>query len=142
MPAPLKSAAPRAEEGNDSAAVDAFLAQLQHPLKDALQAVRRAVLTADPAITEGIKWNSPSFYRQGWFATLNLRAKDGPQLVFHLGAKTKVATEARAAVPDPAGLLRWLGPDRAAVALGDAASLPARLPALRELAGAWSRLLA
>jgi hypothetical protein len=40
----------------------------------------------------GTKWNAPSFRTTEFFATLNLRAKDGVDrvwLVLHLGAKVK-----------------------------------------------------
>lgn len=130
-----------ASEAPDSAAVDAYFAQLSHPLKTTLAAVRSALLAADPAISEGIKWNSPSFYREGWFATMNLQGKQGPLLVFHLGAKGRAGVEARQAVPDPAGLLQWLGADRAVVSLADPARVTSHLAALQALAREWSRLL-
>ena len=141
--APVTKAAkpPKPPESNDPAAVDAFFAQLDHPLKAELQAVRAALLAADPSITEGIKWNSPSFYRNGWFATMNLRAKKGVQLVLHLGAKLRDGVDAKSAVADPARLLEWLGPDRASVALLDAAQIRRQLPALQALAQSWSRQL-
>jgi hypothetical protein len=52
---------------NDSKAVDEFLSKLKHPLKPVVEAIRSATLSADPRITEGIKWNAPSFYCNGWF---------------------------------------------------------------------------
>ncbi|MBK7427117.1 MAG: DUF1801 domain-containing protein [Saprospiraceae bacterium] len=45
--------------------VDAFFIQLNHPLKDALQLIRKLILEADPEVAEHIKWNSPSFYYSG-----------------------------------------------------------------------------
>jgi hypothetical protein len=45
--------------------VDAFFTQLNHPLKDALQLIRKLILEADPEVAEHIKWNSPSFYYTG-----------------------------------------------------------------------------
>lgn len=140
-----KKAAPKpakAPEGNDRAAVDAFFAKLSHPLKTELLAVRAAFLAADPAISEGIKWNSPSFYRNGWFATMNLRAKGGLQIILHLGAKVRAGADAKGAIADPAGLLEWLGPDRASVILRDSADVQERLTALKTLARDWSRQLA
>jgi hypothetical protein len=46
-------------EHDDSPAVTAHVARMTHPLKPTLEALRQAILAADPAITEGIKWNSP-----------------------------------------------------------------------------------
>src|SRR5689334_6848277 len=59
----------------------AFLAALDHPLKSDIEAVRKLVLSADPAIADGVKWNSLSFRHTDWFATVNLRSKDVIQLV-------------------------------------------------------------
>ena len=127
----------KAPEGNDPAAVEAFLAKLQHPHKAELVILRRLLLAADPRITEGIKWNSPSFYFQGWFATMNLRAKSGLQLILHLGAKVRPGVDVRRALADPAGLLEWLGPDRASVQLRDADDLRTRGAALQEVVRQW-----
>jgi len=48
-------------EHDDSPGVTEHIAKMTHPLKPTLEAVRRAILAADPAIAEGIKWNSPAF---------------------------------------------------------------------------------
>jgi hypothetical protein len=72
--------------------VEAFMAGLEHPLKPAIEAVRALVLGVDPAVSEGIKWNAPSFRTSKWFATLNLRARGGEErvwLVLHPGAKKR-----------------------------------------------------
>ncbi|HQX23347.1 MAG TPA: DUF1801 domain-containing protein, partial [Pseudomonadota bacterium] len=65
--------------------VDAFLGQLDHPLKDGIEALRGIILGASAGISEGIKWNSPSFRTTEWFATVNIR-KDALMLILHLGA--------------------------------------------------------
>ena len=58
-------------EHDDSPGVTAHVAEDDASTEANLEAVRRAILAADPAITEGIKWNSPSFYCHGWFATIS-----------------------------------------------------------------------
>ena len=71
-------------------AVVEYLRDLDHPLTKEIKAVRLIVLGASATISEGIKWNVPSFRTEKeWFATFNMRAKDSVQLVFHLGAKTR-----------------------------------------------------
>ena len=69
--------------------VESFLAALNHPMKPEILAVRQTILGADPSITEGIKWNAPSFRTTEWFATFHLRAKVGLQVILHLGAKAR-----------------------------------------------------
>jgi hypothetical protein len=115
-----------------------FMAALNHPLAADYAAVRKAILSADKSITDGVKWNSLSFRTTEWFATVNLRSRDSVQLVLHLGAK--VGKEAPAeAIPDPKGLLKWLGKDRAMATLGAGAGLKANLPALKAVVKAWIR---
>jgi hypothetical protein len=50
------------------ALVDAYLAALQHPLKDTAVYLRKFILAVDPQIGEGIFWNSPTFYYTGKMA--------------------------------------------------------------------------
>src|SRR3954465_13791544 len=100
-------------EHDDSDAVAAFMGALQHPMKPLIEMVRAGILRADKSITEGIKWNTASFYRCGWFATINLRAKTGIQVVLHQGAKVRDEASMRETIEDGPHLLTWLGKDRA-----------------------------
>ena len=117
--------------------VDAFLEGLEHPQKPELQALRQILLAVDPAVEEGIKWNAPSFRAGEDFATFHLRGKDGLQLILHRGAKKRAQPLDPQEVPDPAGLLRWLGPDRAVLRVKDPADLERQRPALEALFRAW-----
>lgn len=107
--------APGPPEHDDSAAVTAYLAALEHPLKAALVAIRGAILGADAAITEGIKWKSASFYCHGWFATVNVRARGALVVVLHHGAAVRADAALRQSIKDVAGLLEWLSADRATI---------------------------
>jgi hypothetical protein len=120
-----------------TAAVDAFMATLDHPHKAEIDGLRRLILSVDPSVAEGVKWNAPSFRTTGYFATVNLRAKGGVGLVLHLGAKVRETAATGIDVPDPAGLLTWLAKDRATVVFKDAADLAARGPALVTLLRVW-----
>lgn len=124
-----------AQPGGD---VDAFLAALSHPLKSEIDAVRGVLLGASPSITDGIKWNSLSFRTTEFFATIHLRSTEQVQLVFHLGAKARPDVKAMQ-VADPAGLMKWLGKDRALVSLGAGAALKKNLPALEAIVREWIR---
>jgi hypothetical protein len=117
--------------------VDAFLAALDHPRKSEILALRRLVLDADPAIGEGIKWNAPSFRTSEFFATFHLRAREGVQVILHFGAKARASPVARAAVADPAGMLAWLGPDRASVTFRGLDDVDARGAAFQDVVRAW-----
>ena len=67
--------------------VDAFVAELQHPLEAAIDAVRDVVLGVDPRITETIKWKSPTFMFEGNIASIEPRSKKHVSVLFHNGAK-------------------------------------------------------
>jgi uncharacterized protein YdhG (YjbR/CyaY superfamily) len=64
--------------------VDKFMADLKHPLKDAVEEVRNVIKSVDENITEQIKWAAPSFsYKKEYMVTFNLRREDVIHLVFH-----------------------------------------------------------
>lgn len=120
-----------------SEAVDALVAGLTHPHLDGIQALRRIVLDTDPGIREGVKWKAPSWRTEDYFATTHLRSKQGFGLILHRGAKVKAMPEGGMAVPDPAGLLKWLAADRALVEFRDRDDLVDRAPALQALLATW-----
>lgn len=120
-----------------SAAVDEFMATLEHPAKPAIEAMRRIILRADPRIAEGIKWKSPSFRTSEYFATVNLRAKTGVGVILHFGAKVRQLPADTAAIADPQHLLKWLAPDRAALEFVGLADLMAKESALTAIVRQW-----
>jgi hypothetical protein len=103
----------RASEYDDSESIIAYLKTLEHPLKPVVKAIRQTILEADSRITEGIKWNSASFYYYGWFATINTRAMNTVQVVLHHGARARANSLLRLKIDDPSQLLTWPAQDRA-----------------------------
>lgn len=132
-----KSAPSRVTTLKTPRTVDQFMAELDHPLKPEIEAVRRIVLDADPAVHEEVKWNAPSFRTTEFFATVHLRARDGVQVVFHTGAKPRDLPGGPMRVDDPAGLVQWLGKDRCLVTLGTAAEIASRKEAFQALVRQW-----
>jgi hypothetical protein len=123
---------------NPAATVQSFIDALEHPLKDEVVALRQLLLHADPAISEEVKWNAPSFRTTEHFATMHLRAKDAVQLVLHLGARSKRAVPSDA-IADPQGLLKWLGPDRASIVFTGAEDLAHKSHAVVAIVRQWIR---
>ncbi|MRG98351.1 DUF1801 domain-containing protein [Polyangium spumosum] len=116
--------------------VEAFLATLDHPFKREIVELRGAILGADACIGEGIKWNAPSFRTSSeYFATFHLRAKEGVQIILHLGAKKR--DTAGVSIADPEGLLEWLGKDRASVRFRDAKDVKAKRAAFVDVVRQW-----
>lgn len=83
---------------SQTALVDAYMAALQHPLKDTAVYLRKFILSVDPLIGEGIFWNSPTFYYIGkmepfdpktykrYLVGFNLFRQDAIRLIFLFGA--------------------------------------------------------
>lgn len=128
---------PRPAQRSSSGDVAAFIEAFDPSRRDAVLALRRVLLAADPRIAEGIKWNAPSFRLADDFATLHLRRADGIGLILHYGAKKSAISETGVDIPDPHRLLEWLGKDRALVVFRDKADIEAKHDALTALVRAW-----
>ncbi|WP_233612373.1 DUF1801 domain-containing protein [Corallococcus sp. AB045] len=121
--------------------VDQFMAELEHPLKAEIQAVRAAILASDDTITERIKWKAPSFVHSGDDrVTFRLAPKGIFQVILHRGAKVKDTKGF--AFEDDSGLVEWLAKDRGVVTLPDAKTVKAKKAALVKLVGRWMKATA
>jgi len=92
---------------SEPAKVDEFMNDLEHPLLDVIQYLRKLILSTDKKIGEGIFWNATTFYYTGkmkpfdpkdykrYIVGFNLFKKDCIRLIFLRGA----------AADDPSGLL-------------------------------------
>ncbi len=72
---------------NENPDVSAWLAELEHPLKEVILAVRTVFLQADDRITETIKWKSPTFMYEGNLASIDPKARKHVAVLFHRGAE-------------------------------------------------------
>ena len=93
------------------------------------------------SIAEGIKWNAPSFRTTEYFATTNLRATRGIQVILHLGARVRDLPSGGITIDDPAGILKWLAKDRAVIELADTRSLKDGKAALQAILRQWIRFV-
>ncbi len=118
--------------------VDAYLANLEHPMKDGLLALRKTILGANPDVTEQIKWNAPSFCHGGddrITFRLPPNGKGGIQLIFHRGAKSKDTSDFK--FVDPSGLVEWAAIDRGVVTFKDTDAIASNSAKLVKLVQAW-----
>lgn len=112
----------------------------KHPLRKEIDALRAIILNVDPCIEEGVKWNTASFRTSDWFATLNgpKHVKE-PMIILHAGARAKgIVLKDR--IPDPAGLIKWLGNDRGQIVFKDSSDIKAKENALQTIISAWIKL--
>ena len=87
----MKKANPTA---NQSAQVDAFMDQLDHPFKTEVEMVREIIKKVNKDITEQIKWKAPAFsYNGEYLVTFNLWEKGRIHLVFHNPMISKVKSK-------------------------------------------------
>jgi hypothetical protein len=115
--------------------VDDYMAALVHARRGEVEALRSALMAADPDLVETIKWNAPSYGYTGTDRiTMRLQPGDRVDLVFHRGAAKR---DDGFTFDDQTGLIAWAAPDRGVVAVTDRAMLDARLAEIVELARAW-----
>jgi len=111
---------------------------MTHPLKPTLEKVRRTILAADPAITEGIKWNSPSFYCHGWFAAISSRKPTQVDVVLHCGAKVRADSNVKEMIDDSDHLLTWPSKDRALLSFTSAVDFQAKRQPFQRIIRQWA----
>ena len=92
---------------------------------------------ASCSITEGIKWNAPSFCAGEYFAPVNTRDQNVVQIILHLGARVRHDIVDRVKVKDPNGLAQWLGKDRASVKFRDRSEIETNGPAFQPIVREW-----
>ena len=117
--------------------VDAYFAELEHPLRDVAVGLRQLLLDAHPDVVESLKWKSANYEVADDFATLNLRRPKAVQLVLHTGAKVK-PEHPEIVVDDRSKLLTWPGRNRAVASFASLAEFEDARGALAELVRAWA----
>jgi hypothetical protein len=134
----MKRLTQRRNDYDDTDSVTVYMNSLEHPLKPVVEAIRRTILEADQTITEGIKWNSPSFYCYGWFAAVNIRAKNGVQVVLHHGAKVRDDTTLSVTINDVSHLLTWPSKDRAVLSFVSIEDFQSKHEAFEKIIKQWA----
>ncbi|MCY1076101.1 DUF1801 domain-containing protein [Archangium lansingense] len=137
MASKAASTKPAKRKASEPESVETFLESLEHPFKQEIVALRQIILGADSSIAEGIKWNAPSFRTSEYFATFQLRAKDGVQVILHFGAKKRDTPASGVAIADPDSLLEWLAKDRASARFRDLKDVEARRAAFAKVIRSW-----
>ncbi len=139
MAAKKPSGSKAAGDPSGTESVEAYLRELDHPLKPVLEALRQVILGAHPEVLEGIKWNAPSFWFKDWFATSGVQSKDFVRVVLHLGVKAKEIPPEGLGIMDPLGLLEWHAQDRCSAKFRDLADVEAKSAAFQDIVQQWLR---
>ena len=110
---------------SDASLVAQYMDALHHPLKPEMEALRSIIKKANPALSERIKWNAPSYYYIDDIVTFGpMRATDKKVLlVFHHPFIEKVTS----------GLLEGDYKNRRLVYLEDMKTVKANKPELERI---------
>jgi hypothetical protein len=115
-----------------------FLDSTNHPLKKELIALRQLIKAANPALTEHVKWNAPSFCHNGEDRiTFNLSRQDRILVIFHRGAKTKTLGLKKPLLQDDLKLLEWPACDRAVMKFNTMPEVIKRKDAVQKIVNDW-----
>ena len=68
-------------KAGDAAAVTALMAELTHPHKAEVEALRKIIKGANKKLNERVKWNAPSYFYTADFAAFNLHQEAFVQLI-------------------------------------------------------------
>ncbi len=117
---------------NDSAVVDAYLRDVDHPFKAEMQAVRAIILRASPKLGERIKWNAPSFHYKQDLGAFNPGTSEFAHLILLFPDGV--------GMPAKSALLEGKQRDRREAKFHSLADVEAKRGALERLVKAWVKL--
>lgn len=93
---------------------DELLDLLKHPQDDIIQLLRNIIKQASHELSEGVKWNAPSYSLNGNdIITFNFHYKGFVSLIFHTGPKGKDTHTNNFLFNDESNLLEWVADKRA-----------------------------
>jgi len=107
--------------------VDTWMQAYDNPQKPLVAAVRAAIMSADPRVSEAIKWQAPTFIYKGNIASFFPKAKAHVTLMFHKGAS----------IAGDFPLLQGDGKEARTMKFADQAALDAGRAELAEVVRAW-----
>lgn len=117
-------------------AIDSYMQTLEHRHKPAIESLRRLIMAEVPGLSEGIKWNAPSFGKgDDDRLTMRLHPGDRLQLILHRGAKAGADDLFR--FEDPDRLITWAAPDRGVITFKDGDDLATKSAVLPEILRRW-----
>jgi hypothetical protein len=100
--------------------VTKLLDNLDLPLREAIELLRRIIINVNKDVEENIKWNSPNYNLDGNdLITLKVQpSKTNIQIIFHRGAKVKTQPKDKI-IAKHSDFLTWKSNDRAIATFTD-----------------------
>ncbi len=123
---------------NLNSEVTDFLNEQPHPFRNEIEVLRKYILSANPALTENIKWNGPNYCLQNQDrVTMRIQppAKQ-VQLIFHRGAKKQEQPKEKL-ISHKSKMLAWKENDRAIVTFESMQDIENGKAELTEIVAEW-----
>lgn len=123
---------------NLNSEVTDFLNEQPHPFRNEIEVLRKYILSANPALTENIKWNGPNYCLQNQDrVTMRIQppAKQ-VQLIFHRGAKKQEKPKEKL-ISHKSKMLAWKENDRAIVTFESMQDIENGKAELTEIVAEW-----
>lgn len=119
--------------------ISEFIEHLDTDKKVQVETLRTIIKNVEPALTEHIKWNAPSYQLNGQDRiTFNIMNKAGiVKLVLHMGATKKENKKAEPVMCDESGLLEWNSDIRATITFNDLSHINEKKSDLIEIIKRW-----
>lgn len=119
-------------------AVDEYLKDLSDIKRLQVNTLRKYILQADPTLVEHIKWNAPSYLKDGedriTFNTLN--KQDLVKVVFHMGATQKEDRKAEPIVKNMQ-FIEWVSDIRGYATFNDLQQIQSHKDIIQENVRKW-----
>lgn len=117
--------------------VTTFLDNLEHPLRNEIDYLRKVILSSEHELTEGIKWNGPNYSHDNEDRiTIRIQPPKQLQVIFHRGAKVKKQPEDRL-LEGKYSILVWKENDRAIATFKRMDDIEQNADKLREIVNQW-----
>ena len=116
-----------------------FLNDLTPDKKAQVELLRTIIKTAEPSLTEHIKWNAPSYtFDDVDRITFNLLNKEGlVKLVLHVGGTRPENKKGAPALADDSGLISWQSDIRGVLTFTDLADIKAKQKVVTDILSHW-----
>ena len=113
------------------------LDELNHPLRNVIDQLRKIIVGAVDELEENIKWNGPNYSHRGEDRiTMRVHPPTQVQLVFHRGAAVQQPPGSRL-IDDNSPMLVWRANDRAVATFRSEMDVMKRKPGLVRIVRAW-----
>jgi hypothetical protein len=115
-----------------------FLDELKHPFRKEIEQLRICILSANPVLTENIKWNGPNYcFDNEDRITMSIQPpKKQARLIFHRGAKKQMQPKDKL-ITNKSKILIWKENDRAIATFKSLQDIEDKKTELTEIVNEW-----